>query len=177
VNTGQGDLQVTQSRGFSRTNLVVDGGFEGFNSCADFCITSSDSAWIGTSSTGGTDDATIFFFQPFARSGNAVALLGSANNVDSLPGTMAQRRALPTIRGRSYTINLFQSSSFSSPEDEANAHVDVLWNGKVVLSFGGFSQYTFEQVTVTAAGNDKLAFRGGAAPAWTMIDDVAVFQS
>jgi hypothetical protein len=103
--------------------------------------------------------------------------LGSANNVDSLPGTMAPRKPLLTTRGKTYTITLFQSSSFSSPADEANARVDVLWNGNVVFSFGGFSPWTFEQVTVTAVGNDKLAFRGGAAPAWTLIDDVAVFQA
>jgi len=40
----------------------------------------------------------------------------------------------------------------------------------VVFSFGGFSQWTFEQVKVTPAGND----RGGA---WTLIDDIAVFQA
>ena len=90
---------------------------------------------------------------------------------------MAPRKPLKTTKGKKYTITFFQSSSFSSPEEEANAHVDVLWNGKVVFSFGGFSQWTFEQVKVTGAGNDKLAFRGGAAPAWTFIDDIAVFQA
>jgi len=90
---------------------------------------------------------------------------------------MAPRKPLKTTKGKKYAITFFQSSSFSSPEEEANAHVDVLWNGKVVFSFGGFSQWTFEQVKVTGAGNDKLAFRGGAAPAWTFIDDIALFQA
>jgi hypothetical protein len=156
---------------------VIDGGFENFKECNEFCFATSDDRWVGTSPKGGTDDATIFFFQPFARSGNAVALLGSANNLDSFPGTMAPRKPLKTTKGKTYAITFFQSSSFSFPEDEANAHVDVLWNEKVVFSFGGFSQWTFEQVKVIGAGNDKLAFRGGAAPAWTFIDDIAVFQA
>ncbi|KIM37566.1 hypothetical protein M413DRAFT_30765 [Hebeloma cylindrosporum] len=113
----------------------------------------------------------------FARSGNAVALLGSANSVDSPPWNQAPRTPLQTVKGKTYTIGFFQSSSFSSPADEANTHVDVLWNAKVVFGFGGFSQWTSEELKVTAVGNDELAFRGGAAAAWTLIDDIAVFQA
>jgi hypothetical protein len=32
-------------------------------------------------------------------------------------------------------------------------------------------------VKVTAAGNDELAFRGGAALAWTLLDNIAAFQA
>jgi hypothetical protein len=32
-------------------------------------------------------------------------------------------------------------------------------------------------VKVTAAGNDELAFLGGAASAWTLLDNIAAFQA
>ncbi|KJA22232.1 hypothetical protein HYPSUDRAFT_41120 [Hypholoma sublateritium FD-334 SS-4] len=177
VNTGQGDLQVTFSRGYKRTNLVIDGGFEGFNECDDFCFDTQDANWIGTSAPGGTLDATIFFFQPYAHSGNAVALLGSATAEDSLPGTLTIAKPLTTIAGNTYSINFFQASAFSGPTLEANAFVDILWNNKIVATITpGFENYVFYQFTVTAVGNDVLAFHGGAAPAWSFIDDISVFQ-
>ncbi len=177
VNTGQGDLQVTFSRGYKRTNLVIDGGFEGFNECDDFCFDTKDANWIGTSAPGGTLDATIFFFQPYAHSGNAVALLGSATAEDALPGTLTVAKPLATVAGNTYSINFFQASAFSGPTLEANAFVDIVWNGETIATITpGFENYVFYQFTVTAVGNDILAFHGGAAPAWSFIDDISVFQ-
>lgn len=177
VNTGQGSLQVTFSRGYRRTNLVIDGGFEAFNECEDFCFDTSDANWVGTSPAGGVDDATIFFFQPFAHSGNAVALLGAANGGDALAGTLTPRKPLKTLSGRQYSIGFFQASSFAPPVQEAPAFVDVRWNGATVQTIHpGFSNYAFFQVTVTAKGNDVLSFHGGAAPAWSFIDDITVFE-
>lgn len=177
VNTGQGDLKVTFSRGYKRKNFAIDGGFEGFAECTDFCFDTSSPNWIGTSPAGGTLDATIFFFQPFAHQGNAVALLGSATGVDALAGTLTPKLPLTTVAGKQYSINFFQSSSFSSPTLEAPAFVDILWNGQIVTTIRpGFTNFKFFSVTVTAHGNDVLAFHGGAAPAWSFIDDVTVFQ-
>jgi len=177
VNTGQGDLEVTFSRGYARKNFIVDGGFEDFNECDDFCFDTQDANWIGTSPAGGTLDATIFFFQPFAHSGNAVALLGSATGVDSLSGTLTYARPLATEPGKSYQISFFQASSFSPPAEEAPVTIDVVWNGVTVTTFKpGFSNFEFLSVNVVAKGSDTLAFHGGEAPAWSFIDDVTVFQ-
>jgi hypothetical protein len=177
VNTGQGDLQVTFSRGYRRKNYVVDGGFEGYNACSDFCFTSSYANWVGTSPAGGTLDATIFHFQPYAHAGSGVGLLGSATGADNLPGTLTPAAPLQTVAGKNYQINFFQASAFSGPTLEADAFIDILWNGNVVTTITpGFQNWQFYSFQVTGAGNDVLAFRGGKAPAWSFIDDIAVFQ-
>ena len=177
VNTGQGNLTVTFSRGYQRKNFVIDGGFEGYNACDSFCFTQSYSNWISTSSVGGYLDATIFFFAPYAYSGNGVGLLGSAFGFDSLPGTLTPAQPLQTVAGQSYTITFFQASAFSGSYLEAPAFVDILWNGNVVSTIRpGFSNYEYFSFNVVGAGNDVLAFHGGAAPAWTFIDNIAVFQ-
>ena len=168
---------MTFSRGYKRTNLVIDGGFEGFTECDELCFDTQDANWIGTSPPGGTDDATIFFFQAFAHTGNAVALLGSANANDALAGTLTPTKPLATLPGRQYSIGFFQASSFAPPAQEAPAFIDVQWNGVTIQTIRpGFSNYEFFQVTVTAKGNDVLSFHGGAAPAWSFIDDVTVFE-
>ena len=177
VNTGQGDLAVTFSRGYKRKNFVIDGGFEYYDACDFFCFTSSYAYWIGTDSVNGSFDATIFHFAPYARSGNGVGLLGSAYGYDSLPGTLTPAQPLQTVSGQNYVITFFQSSAFSGPDDEARAFVDILWNGKVVSTINpGFSYYEPFYFNVVGTGNDVLAFHGGAAPAWTFIDDIGVYQ-
>ncbi|KAF8798617.1 hypothetical protein BYT27DRAFT_7228349 [Phlegmacium glaucopus] len=177
VNTGQGDLAVTFSRGYKRINYVVDGGFEGFNICDTFCFSDSYSNWIGTSPAGGFLDASIFFFAPYAHTGNGVGLLGSATGADTLSGTLTPAQPLATVAGQSYTITFFQASAFSGPSFEAPAFVDILWNGEIVSTIHpGFSNYEYFSFNVVGAGNDVLAFHGGVAPAWTFIDDIAVFQ-
>ncbi|KAF9472402.1 hypothetical protein BDN70DRAFT_909155 [Pholiota conissans] len=177
VNTGQGDLKVTLSRGYKRTNFVIDGGFEGFNECDDFCFESSYANWIGTSPAGGDTDASIFFFPDFAHAGNGVALLGSANGVDALAGTLAPTKPLATVAGKKYSIGFFHASSFAPPSQEAPAFVDIQWNGATVATIRpGFSGWAFFQFTVEAKGSDLLSFHGGAAPAWSFLDDISVFE-
>ncbi len=178
VNTGQGDLQVTCSRGYKRINLVIDGGFEDFDECTDFCFDTGDATWTGTSAAGGVYDATIFLYAPFAHSGSAVALLGSANGTDALSGTLTPAAPLATSAGKTYIIGFFQASAFSPPAEEEPAFIDVQWNGATVQTIRpGFSNWESFQVQVTAIGNDVLSFHGGAAPAWTFIDDVTVFEA
>ena len=178
VNTGQGDLQVTSSRGYKRTNLVIDGGFEDFNECNDFCFDTGDATWTGTSAAGGVYDATIFLYHPFAHFGNAVALLGSANGTDALAGTLTPAAPLATSAGKTYSVGFFQASMFAPPVQEEPAFIDVQWNGATVQTIRpGYSDWGFFQVQVTAVGNDVLSFHGGAAPAWTFLDDVTVFEA
>ncbi|KAG5635908.1 hypothetical protein H0H81_009689 [Sphagnurus paluster] len=175
VNYGQGDLKVTYARGYRRKSLIVDGGFESYN-CDDFCFAASSTNWIGTSLDGGSLDASIFHYAPYARSGSSVALLGSATGADALPGTLTVANPLATVPGRQYVIAFFHASVYSGQAAEKDAFFEVLWNDQVVKSYTpGYQPWTFYEITVTAQGNDKLAFRGGKAPAWSFIDDVDVW--
>lgn len=126
VNFGQGDLVVTYSRGYRRISVLPDGGFEGYNGCSDFCFTGSYSDWIGSSPPSGNWDATIFFYKPYAHTGNGVALLGSADGVDSKIGTLTPAKKLSTTVGTNYVIQVFFLSSFSGPQLEAMVKVYIL---------------------------------------------------
>ncbi|ESK82341.1 fruit-body specific protein a [Moniliophthora roreri MCA 2997] len=179
-NYGQGDLKVTQSRGYRRKSVVPDGDFESYQ-CpdgGDFCYTTSTSTWTATSPAGGNLDATIFHYQPYAHSGNSVALLGSANGADLFPGTLKPANRLDTVPGKTYTIQFFTSSVYSGPVLQRDAYVTVLWNGQEVQTFHTeYAPWTYREVTVTASGNDELAFTGGKSTAYTFIDGVYVFQA
>lgn len=112
----------------------------------------------------------------YGRTGFATGELGAINGDNSNPGTLAVRYPLDSVPGKQYVITFFQDSSWSGPTSEAAAFVNVLWNGNAVLSLSGYTAtWQYNQVTVTAQGNDILAFYGGAAPAWTFIDDVYIF--
>lgn len=177
VNFGQGDLVVTLSRGYRRKDALIDGGFEGYTGCTDFCFTSSYSNWVGTSPSGGDMDATIFFFETYAHTGHGSALLGAVFGDDALPGTLAPAAPIKTDAGAKYAIQCFMASAFAGPQLEAPAHVDIVWNGQRVGGVSGFQQYSFVEALVTATGSDKLSFVGGAAPAWTFIDDCHVYKA
>ncbi|KAJ7710549.1 hypothetical protein B0H17DRAFT_915040, partial [Mycena rosella] len=177
VNTGQGDLVVTYSRGYERISVLPDGGFEGYTACDDFCFTTSDATWIGNSPSGGDQDATIFFFPPYAYAGHSVGLLGAAFGDDSLLGTLSPAAPLATKAGVSYSIQCFMNTAFSGSEIEASANVDITWNDATVGSFNGFSDWQFVQATATGTGSDTLAFVGSPAPGWAFIDNCFVYQA
>ncbi|KAF8205867.1 hypothetical protein K438DRAFT_1917903 [Mycena galopus ATCC 62051] len=175
VNFGQGSLVVTFSRGYARTSVLPDGGFEGFTACSDFCFAASYANWIGTSPPGGDLDASIFFFSPYAHTGHGSALLGAALDEDALPGTLTPAQPLRTQSGAAYVVQCFISSAFSGTEIEASATVDILWNGVSVGGVTGFMEYSVVEAPVVGTGSDVLSFVGGAAPAWSFIDDCNVF--
>lgn len=177
VNTGQGDLAVTYSRGYKRISVLPDGGFEGYTACDDFCFTASDATWIGTSPSSGSLDAAIFFSPPYAYIGHGVGLLGAAFGDDALLGTLSPAAPLATKAGVSYSIQCFMNTAFSGSELEASANVDIQWNGATVGSFSGFSDWKFVQATATGTGSDVLAFVGSPAPAWAFIDNCFVYQA
>ncbi|KAK7042954.1 hypothetical protein VNI00_008691 [Paramarasmius palmivorus] len=179
-NYGQGDLKVTQSRGYRRKSVVPDGDFESYQ-CAngdDFCYISSTSTWTGVSPVGGSLDATIFHYKPYAHSGNGVAILGSANGADAFPGTLKPASPLVTVPGQTYIVQFFTWTSWNTPQQQASAHVTVSWNGQEVQIFNlGYAGWTYHEVSVVASGNDELAFTGGNFPAYVFMDDVYVFQA
>ncbi|KAJ7676729.1 hypothetical protein DFH06DRAFT_1266209 [Mycena polygramma] len=177
VNTGQGPLVVTFSRGYARKSVLPDGGFEGFTECSDFCFAASYANWIGITPFGGDFDASIFFFTDYAHTGHGSALLGAAFGDDSLPGTLKPVHPLTTEKGAAYVVQCFMSSAFSGEQLEEPAKVDILWNGARVGGVSGFSEYTFVEAPVVGTGRDLLSFVGGAAPAWTFIDDCNVYKA
>jgi hypothetical protein len=182
VNYGQNDLQVTESRGYKRKDIVVDGGFEGYTCTPNtgsipFCFTESYSNWQGSSPAGGSNDASIFDYILYSRTGHSSALLGSAFNTDRLSGTLTPTASLATQAGQSYILQFFHSSIYAGQEAEASASVEVVWNGNTIDTIHpGFKDWTPEQYTVVAQGNDKLELEGGSAPAWVFIDDISLFE-
>ncbi|KAJ6590231.1 hypothetical protein B0H10DRAFT_2233717 [Mycena sp. CBHHK59/15] len=178
VNTGQGNLVVTYSRGYKRTSFLIDGGFEGFTACNDFCFAASYANWIGTSPPNGDLDASFFFFPPFARTGHGSALLGAAFGDDTLSGTITPAQPLTITQGRQFVPQCFFDNSFSGPSGEAAAKVDMFWNGENIGTVTGFQTYApFQAATVTSTSSDILKFVGGSAPAWTFIDDCGLFMT
>ncbi|KAG7089635.1 hypothetical protein E1B28_011298 [Marasmius oreades] len=178
TNAGQGNITVDLSRGYRRSSLLSDGGFDSFQ-CPNgeaFCFTDKTSTWTGTSPFGGHFDASIFHFAYYAYYGTGVGLLGSADGMDKLPGTLSPSHPLQTKAGGTYAIQFFLSSVFSGPVLEKEAFVSVVWNGNVVKTFNtGYASWAYYEVIVTAAGDDRLSFVGGKAPAFTFIDEVYVF--
>ncbi|KAJ6523252.1 hypothetical protein DFH09DRAFT_1047313 [Mycena vulgaris] len=174
-NFGQGDLVVTYSRGYKRLSALPDGGFEGYTACDDFCFTMSYSNWVGTSAAPANLDATIFFFPAYAHTGHGSGLLGAANGNDALEGSLAPAAPIKTEAGKNYVVQAFVGNYFSGETLEGPAEVSILWNGEKVGSVSGFQHYTPVQVSVVGTGSDKLSFVGGAAPAWSFLDDISVF--
>ncbi|KAK7017672.1 hypothetical protein R3P38DRAFT_3559890 [Favolaschia claudopus] len=177
VNFGQGNLVVTLSRGYARKDLLPDGGFEGYTDCDEFCLTESYTNWIGTSPSGGSYDASIFYFEAYAHTGHGSALLGAAFDEDADIGTLSPAQPIKTESGASYVIQCFMASAFSGQQLEAGAKVDIMWNGQRVGGVSGFQEYAFVQASAVGTGSDKLAFVGGSAPAWTFIDDCHIYKA
>jgi phage-related tail fiber protein len=94
-----------------------------------------------------------------------------------LPGTIAPTSPLTTVPGKTYQIDFFHSSSFNSPQFEAAAFLQVLWNGNIIGQLSGYSVWQYHSFTATGTGSDLLSFHGGAAPAYDFIDDIYVFEA
>jgi hypothetical protein len=184
VNHGQGDLKVTQARGYARVALIQDGGFESFDNLPchsdnpnNMCYGTETPYWIGTSSSTGTDDATFFSFGPYAHLGKGVVILGSATGIDNFPGTVTPKEPLTTVSGKTYKLSFFYAAYWVTGDLAAEAHMDVLWNGQMVFSVpNGYTDWTLFEVEVTAQGNDVLAFSGGGFPAYGFLDDVELVR-
>ena len=169
-------MKVSFSRGYSRRNFAFDGGLEAYTGCIG-CFDEVTDNWIASSPEGGFFDASIFHNPQYARTGSKVALLGSAIGNDDLAGTLSPAAPLKTVPGKQYQISFFQNSAYSGPVFQKNSFFEVIWNGEVIETFRpGFSDWSYVSVKVTATGNDEVAIHGGAAPAWTFIDDIAIWQ-
>ncbi|KAJ7180740.1 hypothetical protein C8R46DRAFT_1211047 [Mycena filopes] len=180
LNTGQGPLSVTRSRGYARTSYLADGDFEAY-ACpdgGDFCFALKALGWNCTSAVGGSFDATIFHYASYAHGGAGVALLGCAFGSDAQMGTLTATGLAELKRGRTYEVQFFYSSTYSGVQLEKDAFVEVWWNGALAGSVRvGFSSWVYFAFSVVALGgsNDMLQLKGGAAPAYSFVDDVYVF--
>ncbi|KAJ6518882.1 hypothetical protein C8R45DRAFT_1048064 [Mycena sanguinolenta] len=179
VNIGQGTLSVTLSRGYKRISHIYDGDFEQY-SCLNndsFCFSDDAGGWVGESSNGGQDDATIFHYSSYAHMGNGVGLLGCAYGRDNHTGTLTPLLLDPITPGKEYVLQFFHSSTYSGEELESPAFMDVIWNGASVGNVTGYNPWAYSQFKVKAlgGGGDWLQFKGGMAPAYVFIDDVYLF--
>ncbi|KAJ7578266.1 hypothetical protein C8J56DRAFT_1170591 [Mycena floridula] len=177
VNTGQGDLQVTFSRGYRRISVLPDGGFESFSNCKGkaVCFTESDANWIGACDFGGQLDAVIFDFPLFAHSGHSAVALGSANGFDNHPGSFTAAHPLTTKPGRNYVVQLFHGGFVASSKAQKSS-VTIKWNGQTIGTISaGNSPWTFFQFPVKAKGKDTFSFTGGSFPAYDFLDDIFIF--
>ncbi|TFK71987.1 hypothetical protein BDN72DRAFT_836916 [Pluteus cervinus] len=177
TNTGQGNLQVTYSRGYQRISILPDGGFEDYLACDVFCYTTSDDEdpnWFTISPPGGSGDAEIFYNPSYARTGHGVACLGSGYGSDTYSGTLQPKLPLNTVAGKDYWITFFHQDWWSA--QSTSPFVDVYWNDvQVLLINTPFEKWTYYQVKVTAVGNDVLKFYGGTYPSYDFIDDIYIF--
>ncbi|KAJ3900101.1 hypothetical protein F5879DRAFT_1056293 [Lentinula edodes] len=179
VYRGQGNLTVTESRGYKRKTYILDGGFE-YYTCDEpntaFCFTHTTDTWLASSLWEGYYDASIFHYKPYAHSGNSVAILGSAFGYDEYPGTLTVASSLSTEAGVRYIIEFFHSRSGEGME--VNGFVEVYWNSDLVgVIYPAYSQWEYYQFEVVGRGNDELDFRGGRAPVYDYIDDIIVMRA
>jgi hypothetical protein len=119
----------------------------------------------------------LFYYVPYAHTGHGSGSLGSGDDLDNLPGTLMPAQPLQTDAGANYVVQCFMSSAYAGPKVEAAAKVDILWNGVRVGGTSGYTQYTFVEASVVGTGSDGLAFVGGAAPAYSFIDDCKVYKA
>ncbi|KAF5353002.1 hypothetical protein D9757_014961 [Collybiopsis confluens] len=167
VDFGQGDLQVSISRGYKRLDVIVDGGFEGYtcdSSNTDpvpFCFTNTYYIWMTAWPLGGFMDAAIVDYAPYARTGHSVGLLGSIYNNQQFIGTLEPDAVLRTQAGATYMLQFYHSSLYAGEAAEASASMQIIWNGEIVATLSpGFQDWTREQFTVLAQGVDALQFTG-----------------
>jgi hypothetical protein len=151
------------------SNLVLNPGFE----TGDF------SSWNVTLAAHGTD----LDVNGVPNTGTSSAAFGGTT-----PGsydTIAQ--SFNTVAGGSYTFSFFLQVNGGSEEGESARDIPAIdpiadfqafWNGNMVLdsSLGNTGDFDFTKFsfTVTATGNDTIAFSGYNVPAHYYLDDVSV---
>jgi hypothetical protein len=106
-----------------------------------------------------------------------LASFGSFEGSDDLAGTLAPSSPLQLVAGREYLLQFWHSSSFNSESEEADAFLEVSWNGAVIDSIHpGSTPWTRYEYKVTAAGDDLLSFHGGKYPGYSFLDDVSLYS-
>ncbi|TFK64854.1 hypothetical protein BDN72DRAFT_901199, partial [Pluteus cervinus] len=160
--TGEEDLvtlngfEIKDSRGYARTDFLIDGGFEAYADCDWWCFTEHTPNWDGITNTSlGFQDATIFYYTGYSYVGHSAGLLGSAYTNDWYPGTLQSTHFIQTIPGKSYVVSFFVDNSFSGPSVEAAAWHEVMWNGVAAETWqAGYHTWKHYQTTVVGTGND-----------------------
>lgn len=173
------------NRDDTTVNLVIDGGFEAFD-CGSFgippCSMDQTINWRAHS-TSGWPNGEIIRQDPwgthYSHSGNDVGRLGSGDATNPFGGTLENLHPLMTVPGERYNITFWHKSTLYpwSTLPVKPSFAQALWNGEVVGTVpAGKTEWTEFSFTVTAAGNDIIAFYGEGAPTWSYIDDIQVFQ-
>lgn len=159
TNYGQGSLVVTWARGYRRKHFVSDDDFE-----------SDDTNWQTHPSSSIVHDATI------AYEGTGAGSLGPAN---SGPVTLSPAQPLNTNAGDSHILTFFASSqpTVAGSSLSGSTTAQVLWNGSPVLSIAPqTTNWAYYSISLTAQGNDVLAFEQTDGTTSTLVDNVYMFQ-
>jgi hypothetical protein len=190
-NTGQGHLQVTLSRGYSRITNLQDGSFQDFT-----CIV--------TETNGCPAESSIFWTRVFvenydfvlidnflARTGTASCLFFFNPPTPTSPAfgsTLTYTQPLNTIAGETYIISFFYTMNTIDPLPaiQDGPLFSVFWNNVDVFDVLQVGEATGTKasmffnavVQVTAIGNDVLFFKNGVSfPHDLFLDDIAVYQN
>jgi len=189
TNTGQGDLVVTNSLGYSRISLIQDGSFQDYT-----CVITQNNGCpympsIYWSRFYVYDYEYVLIDDFGGRSGTAAALFIFVPPTPTSPGygsTLTYSLPLGTVAGQTYVISLFVTNSnlYPPPTDLTGPTLSVLWNGVDVLdavqvgpeTFNGLTYYNI-QATVVAQGGDTFVLRNGIDfPHAIYAVDISLFQ-
>jgi hypothetical protein len=192
TNTGQTNVQVTNSRGYSRVSLIQDGSFQDYtcvltpnSGCpfvpsafwtrdipqpnTDFILVDNFPAHSGTSSA-------FFFFSPVADP-SPFSYIGS---------TLTYTLNMNGVVGKTYVISFFYTlSDYSPPPASFNGPLmSALWNGAPavnVVQSGPSNNLNFLniQAEVVSQGGpaDTFVLQDGISYNHAMyVDDIAIFE-
>ncbi|KAK7044217.1 hypothetical protein VNI00_007939 [Paramarasmius palmivorus] len=172
TNTGDATVTITESRGYRRISAVENGTFETL-ACtppAITCSATNSGGWVGT-----TDTAVIVHDATLAHFGSGAVSLGSLSGNTTNSGKISTP-VLHTTAGLPYALGFFHTNTLRNAVNASSGVVNVTWNGIVIDTLQGASNWTFHGYTLDAKGNDTLAFVGGRFPAYDFIDDVFLFS-
>ena len=163
INTGQGSLEVTYARGYSRQPVNPDRDFSG-----------PDSAWT-------TRSSSILHDPSLAHTGSHVGVLGTQTTPapGSSLGIITLARPLKTHASRTYGLQFFASAQPTVSGTTLNGSTvsQVLWNNAVIAAIAPqSSDWEVYTVSVTGQGNDVLSFVQTDGAVYTLIDEVALFS-
>ncbi|ESK86606.1 hypothetical protein Moror_9750 [Moniliophthora roreri MCA 2997] len=171
TNPGDATVTITESRGYRRISTIEGGTFESLTCTppAVTCSATTSGGWVGT-----TDTAVIVHNTALAHFGSGAVSLGSLSGNTANAGKVTT----PVLKTKAgpYVLEFFHTNTLLNPANASNTAVNVTWNGVVIDTLQGASNWTFHGYTLEAKGNDTLAFVGGKFPAYDFIDDVFLFS-
>ncbi|KAF9480574.1 hypothetical protein BDN70DRAFT_877402 [Pholiota conissans] len=188
TNTGQGNIQVTASRGYNRISLIQDGSFQDYTCILQpggSCPFIPSAFWTRVI-PGQNDFILVNNYQGITHSGTSAALFFFTTNSPPpfLGSTLTYALPLNAVPGKTYVISLFHTPS-SDQSTSGAPMVSALWNGVPAINItqpgpvdiSTVLTYFNIQAEVVATGHDTFVLQDGTAFTHTVyIDDIAIFE-